>query len=237
MNLLRYRKSGLLAVLLGGLLVSCSKMDDTYKDFIKDGEIIYPARVEAVQSFTGNQRIELSMLLTSDPKITKVKVFWNNGRDSAEKPVQRTAGVDTVRFALTNIEEGTYTFNIYTYDNAGNRSVKTDIIGNVFGDRYTGSLYNRSLKSTTYLAGSKARLIWIGPAAQMIGQEISYTDSLGASQRFIEPLYKADGVTIKDTTILSNFKKGSTLQFRTLFKPEASSLDTFYSGTESRVVQ
>jgi hypothetical protein len=237
MNLVQYRRPGLLALLLGSLVLSCSKMDDTYRDFIKDGEIVYPAKVESVQTFTGNKRMDLSMLLTSDPNITKVKVFWNNGKDSAEKSVQRTSGVDTVRFALHNIEEGTYTFNIYTYDQAGHRSVKTDIIGNVYGDRYTGALYNRSLKSVTYLTGSKARLIWIGPAAQMIGQEIKYTDSLGVAQRFLEPLYKADGITLKDTTVLATFKKGSAFEFRTLFKPESASLDTFYSGYETRIVQ
>jgi hypothetical protein len=211
-------------------------MDDTYKEFIKDGEIRYPAKVQGIETFSGKNRINLSMLLTSDPNITKVKVFWNNGMDSAEQNVVRTAGVDTVRFNLTPVAEGTYTFNIYTYDSYGNRSVKTDVIGSVYGDRYISSLYNRALKSATYTGASNARLIWYGPAAQMIGQHITYTDSLGVARSIMDPLYKADGVTIKDTTILSTFKKGNSIQFRTLFKPDPGSLDTFYSAFETKVI-
>jgi hypothetical protein len=134
------------------------------------------------------------------------------------------------------LAEGTYTFNIYTFDKDGHRSVKTDIIGNVYGERFISSLYNRTLKSVAYLAGSKARLAWVGAADQMIGQEIRYTDSLGVARSFIEPRYKSDGSS-KDTTELSTFKKGSSFEFRTLFKPEPSSLDTFYSSYETRIVQ
>jgi hypothetical protein len=237
MDLKRYISSCFLIVLLCNI-ISCSKMDDTYRDFIKNGEIIYPGQPEKLQTYSGNRRIDLSMLLTSDPKITKVKVFWNNGLDSAEKAVQRTSGVDTVRFSLNNIPEGTYTFNVYTYDKDGNRSVKSDIIGNVFGEKYISSLYNRTLNSATYIGGSKARLAWVESAEQMVGQEIRYTDSLGTSRTLIESRsLKNDGTPLKDTTILTNFKKGSSFDFRTLFKPEPFSLDTFYSGFETRVVQ
>lgn len=235
MNFKQYRISSLFLVLLCGSVLSCSKMDDTYKDFIKDGEIIYPAKVEAVQTFTGNTRIDLSMLLTSDPKITKVKVFWNNGKDSVEKAIQRSTGVDTVRFSLNNIAEGTYTFDIYAYDKEGHRSIKTDIIGNVFGERFINSLYNRTLKSVS-LKNGIAKLEWVGATEQMIGQEIKYTNSQGVAISFIEPRYDNAGKSI-DSTFLSSFKKGDSFEFRTLFKPEVNSLDTFYSNYESRVVQ
>ena len=238
MNLKQYHIPLFLLVVLSGFILSCSKMDSTYRDFIKDGEIIYPGKPESLQTFPGNNRVEVSMLLTSDPKITSVKVFWNNGVDSAVKAVQRTSGVDTVRFLLTSIPEGTYTFDIYTYDKDGHRSVKSDIIGNVFGERYVSSLYNRTLSSTSYIGGSKARLIWVEAAEQMIGQEIQYTDSLGVLQTLVEPRsLKPDGTPAKDTTILAAFEKGGSFNFRTLFKPDPASLDTFYSDFETRIIQ
>lgn len=236
MNVKYFRIYAFIGLLIG-ILASCSKMDATYRDFTSGGDIVYPAKVDGVKTYSGNNRIDLSMLLTTDPKITKVKVYWNNGLDSAEKGVQRSAGVDTVRFSLTNMTEGTYTFSIYTYDKAGNRSVKTDVIGNVFGSRYSGALYNRSVKSMAYTGNSNARLVWYGPANQMIGQHIRYTDSLGVLRNVMEPIYKADVVTLKDTTFFSTFKKGTTVEFRTMFKPETFSIDTFYSGFESRVIQ
>src|SRR5689334_9815190 len=107
----------LIAVLV--VLFACSKMDATYDDFIRDGEIVYTAKVDSAKAYPGNNRMGLSMLLIADPRISKVKVFWEvSGRaDSTEKPVQRTAGIDTVWFSFPNLAEGTYTFNIYTYDN------------------------------------------------------------------------------------------------------------------------
>lgn len=237
MNLKRYCILCVLAIVLGNFILSCSKMDSTYHDFIKDGEIVYPGKPESLQTYSGNNRIDLSMLLASDPKITRVKAFWNNGLDSTEKAIQRTSGVDTVRLSLAKLTEGTYTFNVYTYDKDNHRSIKSDVIGNVYGERYINSLYNRTLNSVTYIGGSKARLIWVGPADQMIGQEIRYTDSLGVFRTLIEPRFKSDGTTLKDTTILTIFKKGSSFDFRTLFKPEPASLDTFYSGFETRIVQ
>src|SRR5215208_5798550 len=110
MRVIRFRWYSLFISVAAVIFFACGKMDDTYKDFIKNGEIIYTGRVDSVQAYAGKNRIGLSMLLVSDPKITKVKVFWNNGRDSAVQNVVRTIGVDTVRFLLTNLTEGTYSF-------------------------------------------------------------------------------------------------------------------------------
>src|SRR5215207_1597368 len=167
------------------LIVACGKMDDNYKDFIKDGDIIYTGRVDSVQTFSGKNRIALSMLLLSDPKINKVKIYWNNHTDSVVQTVNRTTGIDTVKFLLNNMAEGTYSFDIYTYDQAGHSSVKVSAIGVVYGTNYISSLFNRSLRTISYIPVSKARLVWYGPSAQTIGQEINYTDSLGVNRTII----------------------------------------------------
>jgi hypothetical protein len=226
MHLRKYTGIGLITALTIALLISCSKMNDGYKDFIKDGEIIYTGRVDSVKTYPGKNRIGLSMLLLSDPKISKVKMFWNSKGDSASKDIVRTAGVDTVKFMLNSMAEGSYSFEIYTHDNNGHSSIKTVASGMVYGQNYTNSLFNRSLKSVTYLPGSKAKLIWFGPSLQTTGQEITYIDSLGM------PRYEFISRT-KDSTILNNFKKLDYFQYRTLYKPEATAIDTFYTGYQS----
>lgn len=230
MNIKRYSICFISVLLAGVIVVSCDKMDDSYKDFIRDGEIIYTGRVDSVKTYPGNNRIRLSMLLLSDPKITKVKVYWNNKADSVVKDIVRSSGVDTVYFMLNGLAEGTYSFEIYTYDDKGHSSIKTDAIGIVYGENYINSLFNRSLKSVTYLVGSKARLVWFGPSSQTLGQQIKYTDSLGVNRLLFEP-------RTKDTTILTNFKRNEYFQYRTLYKPEENSLDTFYTSYESKQVQ
>lgn len=217
------------------VLFACSKMDDTYDDFIKDGEIVYTAKVDSIKAYPGNNRMSLSMLLISDPRISKVQVFWEAGghADSTEKTVQRTAGVDTVRFSFPKLAEGTYTFYIYTYDNAGHQSVKSDVIGTVYGEKYINQLVNRAIKSGTYDgATNTATVKWYGVGTDVIGEEIIYTDMQGAVRKQIE---KHEGLA-DSLTVLPAFTKGSSFQFRTYYKPAPNALDTFYSGYESRLV-
>ncbi|OQP64441.1 hypothetical protein A3860_20955 [Niastella vici] len=217
------------------VLFACSKMDDTYDDFIKDGEIVYPAKVDSIKAYPGNNRMGLSMLLISDPRISKVKVFWevSGQADSAERSVQRTAGVDTVRFSFPKLAEGTYTFYIYSYDNAGHRSVKTDVIGTVYGEKYINQLVNRAIKSGTFDgAANTATVKWFGVGTDVIGEEIIYTDMQGVVRKQIEKHESlADSVTV-----LPAYTKGSSFQFRTFYKPAPNALDTFYSGYETRLV-
>jgi hypothetical protein len=216
-------------------LVACSKMDDTYDDFIKDGEIVYIAKADSISAYPGNNRMDLSMLLIADPRISKVKVYWDagSGGDSTEKAIQRTADVDTVRFSFNKLAEGTYTFYIYTYDKAGHRSVKTDVIGTVYGEKYIAQLVNRAIKSGTYDDLAKTATVkWFGVGTDIIGEEIIYTDALGTVRKqFNKHEGAADSVTV-----LPDFKKGNNFQFRTLYKPAPIAIDTFYSNYENRQV-
>jgi hypothetical protein len=216
-------------------LIACSKMDDTYDDFIKDGEIVYIAKVDSLNAYPGKNRMGLSMLLISDPRISKVKVYWDAGGqgDSTEKAVQRTAGVDTVRFSFNKLAEGTYTFYVYSYDNAGHRSIKTDVIGTVYGEKYIAQLVNRAIKSGTYDDIAKTATVkWFGVGADIIGEEIIYTDLQGVVRKQV---YKHDGLA-DSLTMLPEYKKGNEFQFRTLYKPAPDAIDTFYSNYENRLI-
>lgn len=216
-------------------LFACSKMDDTYDDFISDGEIVYIAKVDSAKVYPGNTRMDLSMLLTADPRISKVKVLWDAGGqpDSTEKAVQRTADIDTVRFSFNKLAEGTYTFYIYTYDKAGHRSVKTDVIGTVYGEKYIAQLVNRAIKNGTYDDIAKTATVkWFGVGTDVIGEEISYTDASGTLRN---KFYKHEGAP-DSVTVLPDFKKGNNFQFRTLYKPSPNAIDTFYTNYENRQV-
>lgn len=235
MRVKKYNTYAVIGVLCCAILFACSKMDDTYDDFIKDGEIIYTAKVDSVKAYPGNNRMGLSMLLISDPRISKVKVLWEAGGqpDSTEATVHRTAGVDTVRFSFSKLPEGTYTFYIYSYDNAGHRSVRTDVIGTVYGEKYIAQLVNRAIKSGTYTSANKTATVkWFGVGTDVIGEEIIYTDSLGVVRKQFE---KHDNPA-DSVTVLPVYKKGNSFQFRTLYKPDPNAIDTFYSNYEYRQV-
>ena len=101
-------KKGLLLSFLAVLAMSgCSKMDDTFKEFIKDGRINYVGKASPAAVMPGRGRLVLIWKMPSDPKAVKAKVYWNNRTDSIEVPLDRTASEDDiVRVPFNNLKEG-----------------------------------------------------------------------------------------------------------------------------------
>ncbi len=99
---------------------SCTKTSrDTFKDFMRGGEIIYPGRADTVLVRPGLNRIRLSVVLGNDPLVTQLRVFWSNNSDSLTVPVKRTSGRDTVDVMIPDLKEGNYNFAVHTYDERG----------------------------------------------------------------------------------------------------------------------
>lgn len=239
-------------VILG--IASCSKMDDNYSDFVKDGEIVYTGKVDSLQTFPGNGRVRLQWLLVSDPKITKCKVYWNDGKDSSILDVKKTAATDTIKLTLSNLKEGLYSFQVYTYDNLGHSSVKADVIGTVYGDNYQNSIFNRPLKSATWvniaakpasnppvLAFKGTQVEWYGVSDQAVLVEVNYTTEAGTSKTVIEvPVKDANKPNsppaLKPITELPDYKKGTSFTYRTGYKPTPKSIDIFYTAYDTVLV-
>ena len=209
------------AMVLGG----CGKWDDEHGQFIGDGEITYTAKADSVRTRGGLNRIELSWLFTSDPKITKYKVYWNNRRDSIENNFQRSPNVDTVRLMLNNMPEGTYHFEIYTFDADGNSSVKADAIGRVYGAQYQAELLSRALRGSTRF-GNDRLLNWIPADEALVRSELSYTNSRGE-------VGEVRVAKAAETTLLENIPLAEDIRLRSVFLPDTMALDTFYTEFET----
>lgn len=208
-------------------IASCSKMDATYKDFWKDGEHTYPAIPDSLKVYPGKNRIEITWLILGDPTVSKAKIFWNNRADSTEIPIERSSSsnVDTVRAMLDNMPEGTYTFDIYTYDDEGNQSISKTVTGKVYGDGYISSLLTRLISKPVFLNDSLT-IVWGDPADETsIGVEIVYTDVSGAERHLEVP---ADA----DTTVVTDydFNADKSFAYRTVYLPDSMSIDTFYTA-------
>ncbi len=202
-------------------VVSCENIEDTYQDFLKGGEKIYIGKADSIKVRSGNQRLELSWLLLSDPKVTSYKVSWNNNRDSIKGDVIKTNQVDTVRIMLNEMTEGIHHFEIIMYDGKGNSSIKSNAIGKVYGQSYQNSLLQRTYRSIRR-AGNNVVIEWMDASADMLRVEQRYTDSNGT---LIERNVASD--VIRDT--VPNFPRGTNLQYRTVFLPDPTAIDTFYT--------
>lgn len=212
------------------VLFSCSKFNETYHDFWKDGQKVYPASPDSLRAFSGRDRVMLQWLNIGDPTLTKAVIYWNNGTDSLEVPIEagQPDGQDTINVFINGLAEGAYSFDIYTYDKLANRSVVSNVIGKVYGNSYANSLLTRLVENNSLVDGSLT-IQWGEQAdATSVGTEIVYTNTEGAEvQRYVAP--------DADTTLLVDFDQTSSkyFKYRTLFLPDSTAIDTFYTDYDS----
>jgi hypothetical protein len=209
---------------------ACRKMDDYKEKYLSEGSITYAGKVDSLKAHPGDGRIMLSGLLIADPKITELRIYWNNKADSFVLPVTRSAGIDTVR-PILKLEEGVKTFTINTFDKVGNRSVDVTITGRVYGEVYKSLLLNRTIKDGLN-AGDSVTIDWnvLDSSTGALGCELSYTDNGNALKT----------IFVKRTatrTVLNNYKLGSKFNYRTWFIPDSLAIDTFYSKFQEMAVK
>lgn len=202
---------------------ACTKMDDTYSEFLEGGMKVYIGKIDTVFVYPGNERLQLGWLPPSDPKSTKARVFWNNGRDSVDIPITRTEDrSDTIKVMFNNMTEGTYVFEVYTLDEGGRRSLKTEAVARVYGDNYNAGLLGRPIDTYLLSEEEDLQITWgAAPDPTMVGSEIFYEDISGEQVKVFVPLDAP-------TTIIENFKP-QTLTYRSLYLPSPLAIDTFYT--------
>lgn len=209
--------------LAGACISSCTKEDD-YKKITKDGEIYYPAKADSVAAHGGKNRIELQVHLGNDPLVTKVKAFWNNNADSVEMSVVKTTGKDIINMLVNNLNQGTYSFDVYTYTGNNAKSIVKKVTGTVYGDNYLKVLSNRTVKALGYsLDGSKVVIDWNAALDGEKSIELKYTDEAGTTQTMIVP-----GGALK--TEISGYKSNTKLTYRSVYLPEPKAIDEFSVG-------
>jgi hypothetical protein len=224
----KYSVFSLLPVMLAILIISCSKMDDSFKEYVVPNGITYVGRADSVAVFPGKQRIKITWLRGTDPNTRKAVIYWNNKNDSLVIPVTQTNPKDTVTAMINNLPEGSYAFNIYTYDDAKNSSIRVDVQGSTYGTVYESTILSRALGSARVM-GDDVKLGWPKGEPTSFATEINYTDLAGLPKRTYLP-------AAVDTIILTGVKEGSTLTYRSLYKPTNLSIDTFYTVYSSRAL-
>jgi len=206
-------------------MVSCKRMDDPYREFIKGGETIYVGKADSLVAYGGNHRVLVSWLLISDPKVTGYKLFWNNGRDSLTGSITKTDGVDTLRLEIGDLAEGTHHFDVYLYDNYGNSSIKASVAGKVYGERYERSLLNRAYRSVRRV-GNHLEVHWMPADETMTQVDVNY---IGDDEVLVKHVVPAQ----REVDTLFHFPRNGKFSYKTAFLPEAGALDTFYTAEET----
>lgn len=224
------KQSIILYLFLFGLIAlsasGCKEMDDTYRQFVENGEKVYVGRADSIKAHSGKNRIQLSWLLLSDPKVRGYKVYWDSRSDSLEGTVQKTDQVDTVQVMVDNLDEGVHYFEVYMYGEDGTQSVETEVIGHAYGTIYQGALLPRIIRNAQWAPQSSIVLELNNANEDAFRTEVDYVDkNTGAlTTHFISPEAETD--TLLNVNAVQN---EAELKYRTVFLPDSTAIDTFYS--------
>ncbi|MCG8305769.1 MAG: hypothetical protein MI975_00160 [Cytophagales bacterium] len=207
-------------VVFGVLALACESQEDTFSEFVKNGETIYIGKADTVSVAPGFKKLRFSVALNADPKISKGWLESTDGSVGHEFDVNRTKnGKDTVTFDL-ELEEGEYTFSLYLMDDAGHRSIRSEVPARVFGEKYQASLLNRGIKNIEAFADGSAKISWSTPGEGIIETMLNYEDADGNTQTM--------PVSNDETkTVIASCKLGGKIQVSSTYKPIENAIDAF----------
>ena len=201
------------------LLFSCGKQDTVYKEFVKEGGYIYPAKPLELTARSGYQRIFLEWMAPMDPSIRTTKLFWDNYTDSLVFSVSDY--VDGFLTAeVSGLDDRSYTFDVVNYDSAGHKSLASEITTTPFGESWLLSHAERSFVSA--LMDGNDALVKMGKSTdEMVATKFRYVTASGET---VESDYlEAGDVEAR----LPNALKGSRLSYKSAFLP-SNGIDTVW---------
>lgn len=206
-------------------MLGCKKYNDDYKEFLDNREITYPGMAAKLGYQAGNLRTVLFWSPSPDPSIKNYLITWNNGTDSLVVPATSTDPAVKITVSVPNLKEYVYSFKVVARDAQGNKSVG-QVLNNVrvYGNAYTASLINRAHDPANpfeFTTDGSLKLNFTKADSSNYNTAIRYTNILGATE---EQVLLANAGSV----IISNYKLGTPIQYRSSFKPEKTSADAFF---------
>lgn len=205
-------------IICAGIMMSCTKMNDTFKPYIEDGERYYPGKPSEIELHSGRNRVEVQFQQSLDPNIVKYVIYWNDRVDSVIALPTPELGI--IKTIIPGLKEQSYNFEIVSFDKLGNSSLEVLKSGKAYGTTYESELLTRGVTIGNTLAG----LVLSFSAAESfnVSTEVTYTNTLGKSVIVSVPS-SVDTYTIPDN-------KGKHIELRSVFVP-SNGIDMFYSAT------
>lgn len=202
-----------------GTLLSCDGMDATYKEFIEEGPIVYIGKVDSLKSYAGRNRVMLEWQKLLDPRAKTAKIFWENRTKFAE--IELTDNADLTQIMIKDLTEGSYVFEVCTYDTHGNSSIMSEVPATVYGDVYEKLLFNTKVKTATFKDGTLTVTFVNSLETTFWGSEITYK-SVGGDNKTVILEKSVTQIKIDDFA-------GDHFIYRSIYLPETTAIDYFYS--------
>ena len=128
------------SILIFCSIISCESMDATYKDFVKDGPIMYLTRLskDSITVRNGWERVLISFPIVKDGRSTKIALALNQS-DTVRYELAKNKRTDIL---LENMREGSIIFSAWLEDDELNKSLATDFTGTIYGTVIAGASGN-----------------------------------------------------------------------------------------------
>jgi hypothetical protein len=220
----------LLFAAVGLLFSACDSFTDSSKPFLKKNKVIYLAKSDSIQLLSGKERVVLKIAKPEDPLVTKAKILWIGSQGQQDSTQRKFSDSEEfLSLKIGGLQEGIYTFHIYTLDNKGDQSIGQTITGKVYGADYATSLLNRriiAIKGIKTNAAQNIIITWdrADTSAGAIGSVVKY---MNASERSDSVYVPVDS----NKTHIKNMALGdSLLHYYTIYMPSAA-IDKFHTDT------
>jgi len=193
------------------LVTSCTSQDDIYKEFIKDGGYIYPAKAANISTETGFQKVTLFWPVPKDPSLRSARVYWDNYTDSLD--LNYSDFTDTVSVTITDLADRSYTFDIVNFDKLGNKSIAAEKSATPYGMNWLSTHTERQFKHA-WVDGTTATVQLTESTSDMVATKFRYKNVDGEWVEF-GPRMTPREVNFK----LPNAMRGKYFEFSSGFLP------------------
>lgn len=214
-------------VAIGAIIgvASCEETTETYSEFTEDGEIIYVGTPDTVLVAPGFEKLEFSVVINADPKISSGILQTKDESFKQEFDVVRTnAGQDTIAFTV-DLAEGEYNFDVILKDDAGHFSIPREVNTVVYGTKYQEALISRGISSIKAFE-TDALVTWGNVPDGSISTSFTYEDEAGAMQTIEIPNDISE-------TALTGYKLGGQIMIESTYAPASNAIEVFTSSSET----
>lgn len=197
------------------LLLIVTGLSSCKEDEIEQGlTLMSIERPTGVSILPGYKRVKIKWTTPTDPLISTAKIYWNQKAEMVE--------VDYKSFIENNnevyiegLEDKSYTFVLINYDDAGNRSLRVEVIASPYAEKWLETRTERTVSSAEKNGPITNIVMNSADDDEIVSTQFRYVNMDGETV-VLEQVLSASGTTIS----LPDAASGKRLEFRSSYCPE-----------------
>ena len=216
------KNKAILFTLISLLLWGCDNANDLLNQHIKDGPIIYAAKIDALDTQSGYNRFRVNIFPAEDVNHSHCTIKWNIQQGVTDSAIVKYTNdnydkelecyYSIIDISLESDIHGNLEISAQNTDTFGNKSLIETGSAYIYSSNYTASLIN-----TTLSINSNASLVTFDNKIGMIGNIISYELQDGS--------FSQEELVTELTYYLTEAKRGGIIRTKTRYLINETDID------------